>query len=470
MSLTGVKFRAYPTTAQKRVISQWMGSSRFIYNAKCSEDWYFRTFLRKSLSLTGQKIPVDQTYSQFKSEATPWLSECPSQILRNTAVIWYKAYQNFFSGRSGRPRPKKKGQRDSIWLTSELFSLAQDESGQWKLFIGTKTNHIGYLSFYAHRCFHLPKSITISREGGKYYVSFNYEDGHIPQDPWVIVEELRTQGEAALLEATEGHDRGVVISVQSSNGESYGFTPQQQATLERKKKGLNKHQKRLARQQKGSNRQKKTKAKIAKSHEKIGHVRKDCAHQTSRKIVDGDAQVLTFEDLHTQQMTKRAKPKQDENGKYLPNGAKAKSGLNRAILDQGWGQLLLFVGYKSKAKGKLVLVLSPYQSSQECVKCHHTHPDNRKSQSLFLCIGCGYTENADKNASDIMKYRGVKALLEIPREQWEQSSEGVWKIKKTPAGTRGSPPSRINAHGGKRKTQEAKPVVQSQRSANRVVA
>jgi putative transposase len=438
MSLTGVKFRAYPTSQQKRILSQWMGCARFIYNAKCSEDRYFRIFLKKSLSLTGHPIPVDQSYSQFKSEATAFLSECPSQILRNSTVLWYRAYQRFFQGLSGRPVPKKKGRRESIWLTAELFRLEQTESGSWTLFIGTKTKNIGQLRFYAHREFRIPQSVTISQERGEYYVSFNYEEGQKPQDPWVQVQELLSQGEAVLNEASAGFDRGVVIKVQSSSGESYALTPGQEKTIQKKEKRIHKNQKRQSRQKKGSNRQKKTQRALAKDHAKVAHVRDDYAHQSSHRMVSSEAQVLIWEALGVVQMSKRPKVKQDQKGRYLANGAKAKAGLNAAILSSCWGQILRYVGYKALRKSKLVIVLSPYQSSQECVKCHHTHPDNRKSQSLFLCSCCGYTENADKNASDIMKYRGVKALLEIPREHWEETSKGsgIWKIVKPPAGTR----------------------------------
>ncbi|MBI4640296.1 MAG: transposase [Candidatus Tectomicrobia bacterium] len=466
MTLMGVKFRAYPTTVQKRVLNQWMGCGKFIYNAKCAEDRYFRAFRRGSLSLTGHPIPVDQTYSQFKSEATPWLKECPSQILRNSAVIWYEAYQKYFKRRAGKPVPKKKGSNSSIGLTSELFALEEGKAGKWTLFIGTQTKNIGFLSFHAHRSFKMPKSITLSRINGKYFVSFNYEDGLIPIDPWVRVHPLIQQGEAALLEMTQGHDRGVKIGVQSSSGESYGLTPQQRRRVERKKKGLKRQQRRLARQEKGSKRYQKTKQRMTQAHQKLGNIRTDYAHQTSRQIVDGAASILVWEDLPTKQMTKKAQPKQDEKGKFLPNRASAKSGLNEAILGSVWGLVLQYVGYKAKATGKLVIILDPRYSSQECAQCHHTHPDNRLSQSLFVCLGCGHIENADQNASEIMKYRGVRALLEIPSEQWEETHKGsgIWKICKIPAGTRGS------ARGGKGKTQDAKRLVQSQRSANRVVA
>ena len=123
MGLIGIKFRAYPSSEQKQTLSQWIGCARFIYNAKCDEDKYFRTLLKKSLSLTGEQVPVDQSYSQFKTEQTGWLDDCPSQILRNSAVNWYHAYQRFFQGLGGRPQHKAKGKKDSIYLTSELFSF-----------------------------------------------------------------------------------------------------------------------------------------------------------------------------------------------------------------------------------------------------------------------------------------------------------------------------------------------------------
>jgi putative transposase len=463
MTLTGIKLRAYPTDNQKQVLSQWMGCARVIYNAKCSEDHYFRTFLRKSLTLTGHPIPVDQSYSQFKSDETPWLSACPSQILRNSAVIWYQAYQRFFQGLSGRPVAKKKGRKDSIWLTSELFTLEEVE-GEWKLLIGTKTRNVGYLSFEAHREFKVPKSLRVSRLRGEYYVSFSYEEDRLLSDPWEQVSDLIIQGEATLKEACSGNDRGVKIPVVSSRGERYDFTPEQKKTIRKKKKQIRKNQKRVARQKKGSKRQEKVKRQIAKDSAKLAHVREDFAHQSSCRLVKGQESILVWEGLRVKDMTKRPAPKVNVQGKYLPNRARAKAGLNEAILDSCWGQLLKNVGYKAKRIGKLVLLVSAYGSSQECVECHHTHPANRVSQSVFKCVGCGYSENADVNASQIIEYRGVKALLEHPKEDWNEISEGIWKISISTRGTRGS------AQGGKRQTQKQGADVRSQRSANRVSA
>src|SRR5690242_1122163 len=88
--------------------------------------------------------------------------------------------QRFFQGLSNRPVRKRKGNRESMWLTRELFQLTEDPiSKEWKLFIGKKKNNIGFLSFEAHRDFQIPASITISKENGKYFVSFNFQDPNL---------------------------------------------------------------------------------------------------------------------------------------------------------------------------------------------------------------------------------------------------------------------------------------------------
>ncbi|MGO3452774.1 MAG: helix-turn-helix domain-containing protein [Marinomonas sp.] len=115
--LVGIKLRAHPTPSQKQVLSQWMGCARVIWNAKVDEEKYYRTFARR-FCVVGTYAPIDTKTAQFKSkELTPWLSQCPSQILRNSAVNWYKTYQKFMKGVCGRPKRKPKTDRGSIYLT-----------------------------------------------------------------------------------------------------------------------------------------------------------------------------------------------------------------------------------------------------------------------------------------------------------------------------------------------------------------
>ncbi|MBK5452014.1 transposase [Bacillus sp. TH22] len=49
--------------------------------------------------------------------------------------------------------------------------------------------------------------------------------------------------------------------------------------------------------------------------------------------------------------------------------------------------------------GKKVIAVNPHCTSQTCSKCEHVSKENRKSQSEFECVSCGYKGNADVNAA-----------------------------------------------------------------------
>jgi putative transposase len=109
-------------------------------------------------------------------------------------------------------------------------------------------------------------------------------------------------------------------------------------------------------------------------------------------------------------MTKKAKPKKNKTGKYVKNNAAQKTGLNKAILAVGWGQLLTFVTYKANRKGGLVITVPPQYTSQECSQCGFISKENRKTQADFACQTCGYSDNADSNASYNIKKKGVEMI------------------------------------------------------------
>ena len=364
MGMCGIKMRAWPTSYQKLTLSKWMGCARLIYNGKCDEQEYFFKFKCRFPELTGERIPVDQAYSQFKTESSSFLNECPSEILRNSSVVWYQAMQRFFKGLAGKPVRKRKGGRDSIWLTRELFELKQDEAGGWKLFIGKKKNNIGFLSFEAHRDFQLPASITISRDNGQYFVSFNYEDPKLSEKTQEeLVLELAKLPANELMEKAVGLDCGVIIPVQSSSGQSFDFSSEQKKTIERKQRKIRKWQRRLARQRLGSHRRNKVKQSIAKAHRKIAEIRRDFAHQTTRtlvgkkdengQVIDNGAQIFVMEDLKIKNMTKspEAKPDEQNPGHFVPNQAAAKAGLTQKILNSAWGLIAVFLAYKANHAG-----------------------------------------------------------------------------------------------------------------------
>ena len=95
-----------------------------------------------------------------------------------------------------------------------------------------------------------------------------------------------------------------------------------------------------------------------------------------------------LEELKTKNMTKSAKGDVENPGKNV----KAKSGLNKAILMQGWHKFELFLAYKAKWFGSCIKYVKPHYTSQKCSnsKCNHVSPDNRKTQETFRCVKCGY--------------------------------------------------------------------------------
>lgn len=432
----GNKFRCYPTTAQAKILLQWIGCQRNIYNAKVREDQYFRGFAHKSLNHAGQYAPIDQQYSQFKSELTPYLSEVPSVLLRNGAVLWKQAYGRYFSKLGGRPTVHNKHGKQSVWLTSELFKfvpMVDTNTGEvtgYQLHIGIKKFPVGLLAFKAHKAFKPPASLHVSIHGGRWHVSFNYDD-NVPEPTDKDTTDWLSQfDKVELRKMTVGLDRGVTIPLAGSDYQQFGFTEVQDRRLlaqERHKKGW---QRRQARRTLGSSGWLKAKRKVARYQRYGADVRRDVAHKTSHMLAsDLRYKLFVFEALKVKNMTKKAKPKQDEQGKYIRNGATAKSGLNKSILASTWGQTKTYLQYKARRQGKLVIEVSPFYSSQECAACGHVHQDNRVSQAEFVCLSCGNTDHADHNAAKVISLRGVKQLLAGKCIQKEKKRCRITRIK-----------------------------------------
>ena len=105
--------------------------------------------------------------------------------------------------------------------------------------------------------------------------------------------------------------------------------------------------------------------------------------------------MIVVEALKIMNMSKSSKGTLDEPGRRV----KAKSGLNKAILDQGWGEFRRQLAYKLDWLGGVFLSVSPHHTSQKCHQCGHTSKENRPNQATFHCQSCGFEMNADHNAA-----------------------------------------------------------------------
>ncbi|MGW3819953.1 RNA-guided endonuclease InsQ/TnpB family protein, partial [Streptomyces sp. NPDC005046] len=136
--------------------------------------------------------------------------------------------------------------------------------------------------------------------------------------------------------------------------------------------------------------------RVAQLHRKVRRQRLDHAHKTALDLVRAH-DVIAHEDLRIRNMSRApaARPKPDQAGAFLPNGAAAKAGLNKSINDAGWGVFLTILHAKAESAGREVIAVDPRNTSRTCPQCGHTAKENRPTQEKFHCIACGHSAHAD---------------------------------------------------------------------------
>jgi putative transposase len=172
---------------------------------------------------------------------------------------------------------------------------------------------------------------------------------------------------------------------------------------------LRRYQRAMARKQKFSQNWKKAKARVQKLHSHISNCRHDFLHKASTTISKNHATVFV-EDLQVSNMSRSAAGTAEKPGKNV----RAKSGLNRSILDQGWFEVRRQLGYKLLWRGGRLTAVPAHHTSQTCPICDYVSAENRKTQAVFLCVACGFEGNADvvaavnilNRGSAILKYEG----------------------------------------------------------------
>ena len=176
--------------------------------------------------------------------------------------------------------------------------------------------------------------------------------------------------------------------------------------LSRRDRQLKQLQRKANRQVNGSNSQQKTRKRIARLHEKIRRSRNAYNHKVSTRLVK-EYGAIAFENVKLQNITRAPKAKPNEAGTgYERNGARAKAGLNRAILDQGVGDLRLKTKTKALARDREFVLVEPQFTSQTCNACGVVDKSNRKDEK-FLCVSCGHSDHADVNAAKNILQRGL---------------------------------------------------------------
>ncbi len=361
------KYRLRLTKEQQSLCNQIAGSCRYVWNRALALKK--KTWEEKKQRLS--RFDLDKLLIEWKKELV-WLTLPPSQSLQQVNKDLDQAFKNFFRGR-GYPKFKKKGIHDGFRLPQGVTLIDQlsRKVGRVRL---PKLDIVGFTK--SREPEGKIRHVTITKSCQNWYIAFNCEID-IPKP------DRRAQSEI-------GIDRGITTFVQCSDGAAiYGVSP-----LKKNLNRLVKLQRKLARRKRFSSNWKKTKLKIQRLHFYIANVRKDFLHKTSTQLAKSHS-LIVMEKLKTKGMTRSAKGTKENPGKNV----KAKSSLNRSILDQGWQMFQQFLSYKLNWRGGELILIPPQNTSLKCRICGHISKENRINQEEFQCINCGHTENADLNAS-----------------------------------------------------------------------
>jgi putative transposase len=363
------RYRLNPSEAQAELLSQFTGHCRFVWNK----------VLSLNLARLKEKLPLiwyheaDYWSKLWKrSEEYGFLKEAPAHCVQQKLKDLDKAFKDAFDkNQPGKrlPKPKKRGQHDSV-----RFPEPKDIKLDGKRISLPK---IGWLRFYKSRdIVGTVKNATVSRHAGHWYISIQTEiDIETPSHP----------GHTAV---------GIDIGVSKLFALSDGSIKAPLNSFKKHQKKLALLQRRLSKKENFSSGWHRQKRKIQKLHAKIAHCRKDYLHKSTTAFSKNHAMIV-IEDLQISNMSKSAKGNTEQPGRNV----KAKSGLNKSILDQGWHEARRQLEYKQKWRGGVVIAVPAKHTSQKCSNCGLVDRDSRRSQSDFCCTNCGFASNADINAA-----------------------------------------------------------------------
>ncbi|MEE9657713.1 transposase [Kluyvera ascorbata] len=364
--LQAFKFQLRPNGQQERDMRRFAGACRFVFN--------------RALALQNENHEAGNKYVSYTKMAswliewkshpdTQWLKDTPSQPLQQSLKDLERGYKNFFQKRAAFPRFKKRGQNDAfrypqgVKLDQTNNCIALPKLG-WIRYRNSR-EVIGEV-----------KNVTVIQSCGKWYVSIQTE--------YEVPEQVHKAASMV------GLDAGVTKLATLSDGTLY----QPVNSFKANQRKLAMLQRQLSRKVKFSASWQKQKKKIQRLHSHIANIRRDYLHKVTSEISKNHAMIV-IEDLKVCNISKSAKGTAERPGRNI----RAKSGLNRSILDQGWYEMRRQLEYKQLWRGGQVLAIPPAYTSQRCVCCGHTAKENRQTQSKFVCQVCGYTENADINGA-----------------------------------------------------------------------
>jgi putative transposase len=407
------QFKLLPTHDQHCRMERWLNMLRHAYNWMLANrfDWWEMNRCpvnvcplvcsiapcREQPEYYGQK----RSLVSLKAERE-WYADIHADVLQDMVKRVDLAFARFIKGdsngkRSGKPRFKGKNRYRTFAYQRVKPDCIQGNR--------IELPKLGKIKFIQHRP--VPDGFIIKRA----LVTLKADGWHVT----LTLEDVSVSGNSINdIEPTETNSIGVDAGLEY-------FVACSDATMVESPKFYRQAEEKLAKLQakrelrkKGSTARRKLNHRIARLHQQIARQRKQWHFELANELVD-KAEVIFVEDLKISNMTRRNKPKQDEEGNYLPNGQAQKSGRNKSFADAGIaGFLNEILPYKAAKAGRLVVKVNPAGTSQHCAICLNRVP-KELSDRWHECA-CGASMPRDLNSGILIKKVGLGVRLTIKRE------------------------------------------------------
>lgn len=408
-------FRLRPTAKQQVLLRAMLNDHRHLYNAALQERrdaWDTRTkrgvtdpkdqFGKIGFAIQSAQLPAIRASDPDQAR---WSATSQQQTLRKLNKSFADFYRRCRKGQTpGYPRFKPEKRWDSVEFRDgdgarwDSVPTGRDDSRRVYL------QGVGHIKTSTHRPIRgTVATIRVKRQGD-----------HRAHTRWVVIVTCNN----VPLKVLPRTSRVIGIDMATGdNGLAYTSHGDRIDNLQPHKHAaqrLTRLQQQRSKTRRGSMPYRDLTRQLARAHARIARQRYDHHHQVAARLVAG-YDIICIEGLPVASMTRRAKAKPDPDapGAFLPNGARAKAGLNRSIRDAGWGQFIAILKDKAACAGRQVIVVNPAYTSQTCVQCQRTDPASR-SGKVFYCTGCGHYDDADINAAQTILCVGTGLVPEQP--------------------------------------------------------
>jgi putative transposase len=357
------KIRLYPNKKQERFFARSCGCSRFVYNwALVTWKQEYETGNKPNYNKLAVKLPELKAHNE-------WLNEVSSSSLQRAIRNLDSGFKRFFKKKAKYPNFKKRGQRDSFYLTNQGLNIQNKK---------LKIPKVGLVNLAEPlRLNGKIMGAVISRTADKWFVSINVELQELPK---------QVPNSNKII----GLDLGINSAIATSDGLEFKSPKPLKSKLELLKRRSRQH----LRKARGSNNRKKSQLKLSKLHAKIANIRKDWTHKITSKLID-ENQVVCLEDLNVKGMVQNHK-------------------LARSLSDVSLGEIRRQLEYKAALYGRQIRYVNRFfPSSKTCSNCGTVKESLGLETRTFNCQDCGFEIGRDWNAAINIKntagYAGINA-------------------------------------------------------------